>query len=861
MLLLTGINPSPPPVMKRRLLTFVFICGFLVLLCSDKAHFPQVLFNRSLAFEQEEEPEDWMLMQRSFPYGIIDEKAQREAVRMALEERKATRKGNLADDWESIGPVRYGGRVTDIEMPAGSPTTIYVAAASGGIFKTYDQGETWFPVFDGQPSLAIGDIVIAPDDTSTIYAGTGEPNAGGGSLAYDGTGIYKSADGGATWAYIGLQDCGSTGRLAVDPANPDKMFAAMMGKLFANNPDRGIYRTTDGGASWQKVLYLSDSTGGIDVVINPADPQIVYASMWERVRRPDRRHYGGPTSGIYRSTDGGTTWQELTAGLPSQQMGRINLSLCNADPSVLYASIVGTAGTLIDIYKTTNGGDSWTDLNASGSIYPSAYDWWFGGVRVSPQDPDIVYALFLTATRSINGGASWSSVASSSHVDHHALFFSEIDPDFLILGNDGGINITHNNFATYTGIYYQQLPIGQFYCMDVFPGDADNLRGGAQDNGVQAITTGEWEMIFGGDGVLSKVDPQNSSIYYCSAQYGYFGFFHPSYGSYSPSGFSGNDRFNWKSPLTLYTPQPEVLFIGSEKVYRSENNGLSVNSISGDLTNGPGVSPVVYGTVTSIAVAPADQDVIYAGTDDANVWRTTDGGLNWTLVNAGLPQRWVTSIAVSAGDPMEVFITFSGYRFNDPIAHVYHSVTGGDSWTDISGNLPDIPANQILIHPTYPSHLFLATDVGVYYSFNTGDSWDLLGSSMPVVPVNEIVIHAGSNTLFAATFGRSMYKISLDNVNGMEDAASLSAFRVYPNPFRETATLEFTLAKPENVSVRITNMKGKIVFVSFPGRLQSGHHSLALNVENGASGGIGPGAYVLELIAGNARYPVKVVHL
>ena len=571
-----------------------------------------------------------------------------------------------------------------------------------------------------------------------------------------------------------------------------------MGKLFSNNTDRGIYRTTDGRATWQKVLYVSDSTGGIDVVINPADPQVVYASMWERVRRPDRRHYGGPTSAIYRSEDGGTTWQKLTTGIPSQNKGRINLSLCNADPSVIYASIVGPEGTVIDLYKTTNGGDSWTDLNATGSIYPSGYDWWFGGVKVSPQDPDIVYALFLTVTRSTNGGASWSSVASSSHVDHHALYFSPIDPAFLILGNDGGINITYDNFSTYTGIDFQQLPIGQFYCMDVFPGDSGNIRGGAQDNGVQATTAGSWEMIFGGDGVLSKVDPQNSNIYYCSAQYGYFGFFHPTYGSYSPSGFSGNDRFNWKSPLTIYTPQPEVLFIGSNKLYKSDNYGLSVSAISDDLTNGPGISPVVYGTVTTIAVAPADQDVIYAGTDDANVWRTTDGGVNWTKINTGLPQRWVTSIAVSSGDPQDLFITFSGYRFNDPMAHVYHSVNGGDSWSDISSNLPDIPVNQILIHPSNPIRLFLATDVGVYGSFDMGNNWALVGGAMPVVPVNELAIHAGTNTLYAATFGRSMYKINLDNINGIEDAASLSSFRVYPNPFHAIYNDRIYLGKPEN---------------------------------------------------------------
>jgi hypothetical protein len=638
-----------------------------------------------------------------------------------------------------------------------------------------------------------------------------------------------------------------------------------MGKLFANNTERGIFRSINGGISWEKVLYVSDSTGGIDVVLNPQNPDIIYASLWERIRRPNRRVYGGPTSAIYKSTDGGTTWNKLVNGLPAQQLGRINLALCAGTPAVVYASIVGKDGTLIDVYKSTDAGDHWVALNATSQIYPTGYDWWFGGVKVDPVNPDEVYLLMMYPYQSMTGGADWTEIASGAHVDQHALFISPTNHQYRILGNDGGVNFTSDNFGTVTGTNQQNLPIGQFYTMDVFPGGSspNYLIGGLQDNGVAEksdVPLQEWQLVVGGDGVLSKFDPVDPDYFYGSYQYGGFEFSNPLYGYYSPSGFTGGDRFNWKSPMAIYNPHSSMVFIGSNRVYRSTNYGYTVEPISNDLTNGPGSSSVVYGTVTALAVAPSDSETIYAGTDDANLWITRNGGSTWTKINGGLPQRWVTSVKVAHDDPLDVFVTFSGYRFNDSIAHVYHSPDGGSFWTSISGNLPDIPVNDILQDPQYPAVLYLATDVGVYYSLDTGLNWQILGSALPLVPVNELAIHPESRFLYAATYGRSMYRINIGDITGMKDLkATQLKVEIFPNPIHDEFHIRFTANEDGPVFLTVYDLQGKSVRTEFLGKLQRGIHDIRLDLRNTGGNQLPAGSYIFSIVSGKESAAAKGV--
>ena len=310
--------------------------------------------------------------------------------------------------WQYAGPENLGGRVVDVEMPAGSTTTMYVCAASGGVFKSTNGGNSWAPIFDGNPSLSIGDLAIAPSDTSILYCGTGEANAGGGSITYDGAGVFKSSNGGASWDYVGLDSTRNTGRIAIDPHNPDRAFAATMGDLFGDTPDRGLYRTTDGGTTWQNVLFANDSTGAIDVVIHPQNTDTVFACLWTRVRRVDRRNYGGASSGIYRSYDGGNTWTKLTNGIPTTYtLGRIGIDISKSSPNILYATLSDSTGAGQDILKSTNNGDSWTVVTNNYSA--SAYSYWFGRIKIDPLNPNVVYEIDFDVWKTTNGGGSWNT--------------------------------------------------------------------------------------------------------------------------------------------------------------------------------------------------------------------------------------------------------------------------------------------------------------------------------------------------------------------------------------------------------------------------------------------------------------------
>ena len=381
-------------------------------------------------------PKDILFMQRAFPYGEIKVDAYLDA--QAWQKANVVNR-NTAREWELAGPINIGGRITDIEIPSDEPGTYYIGAASGGIFKSTDAGESWTPIFDDQPMLSIGDIEISAANSQHIWVGTGEPNAGGGSLAYDGNGLYKSSDGGMTWVHKGLADVGSIAKVKMDPKDDQTLFVAAMGPLFRNDTNRGLFKTTDGGVNWEKVLYLSDSTGVIDLALHPVNSNIIYATTWERIRRPYARKYGGETSGIYRSLDGGETWAELTNGLPDNplQKGRITIDISKSNPNVLYAGYTDATGNLQGMYRTADGGNTWSTLN-SDDLVNSGFQYWFEGVFIDPTDENIVYNLGIIVQKSIDGGQSWFDVFTSTHVDHHALAFNPAIPGEVLLGNDGG---------------------------------------------------------------------------------------------------------------------------------------------------------------------------------------------------------------------------------------------------------------------------------------------------------------------------------------------------------------------------------------------------------------------------------------
>ena len=784
---------------KYTLISYFALCSIalVLLFVNSNTYLEQTSeIDNSVLSEKEEFPIDLMFMQRAFPSGEIKSGAYKEAAIWRREMEQNRSAAGSSSIWEFSGPLNIGGRITDIEIPNGDATTYYVGAASGGIFKTTNAGTTWQPVFDDQTMLAIGDIEISKSNNDLIVVGTGEVNAGGGSLAYDGDGVYRSDDAGITWESKGLTEVGSIGKVIIDPADDDVIFVGAMGPLFRNDTNRGVYRSIDGGDTWEQVLFIAENTGIIDMVIHPTNSNIVYAAAWQRERSVDNRTYGGANSGIYRSTDGGDTWNELTNGLPTAatQKGRISIDIAQSNPDVLYASYATALGSIQGNYRSADGGDTWTTVNSS-QLTNVGFHWWFRGLFVDPTDENILFHVGFDVERSTDGGMNWQPAFSNVHVDQHALAFNSITSNEVLLGNDGGLYVSANNGAT-----SQQdlnLPITQFYRFYVDPQNENKIYGGSQDNSTMRTTTGglsDWTIINGGDGFQPLVRDDNTNVIYALSQRGGLVRSTNDAASFNVilSGVDPNDRNNWDSPIALDPANNDIVYFGTQRLYQSINTGTNWTAISPDLTNGSGAGNLTFGTLTSIEVSPQDSDIIYTGADDGNVYRTLDGGATWENISTSLPDRWVTRVQSDPQDATIVYATFSGYRFGEDTGHVYRSTNNGDTWEDITNNLPDIPVNDLELDAF--GNLFLGTDIGVLASANDGNSWEPFGENLPSVVVNDLHYDANSGFLFAGTYGRSSYKIDVsDNVLAVDDfALSEITLALIPNPAIDRVTITYT---------------------------------------------------------------------
>jgi photosystem II stability/assembly factor-like uncharacterized protein len=728
-------------------------------------------------------PADFMFDQRAYPTGQI----KTDAYRKAIQWKKAQRQERSlpGTNWEFVGPVNIGGRITDIEIPSNNGQTYYVGAASGGIFKTTNAGATWTSIFDEQEMLSIGDIAISSNNNDLVWVGTGEVNAGGGSLVYDGDGMYFSTNAGQTWTAKGLADVGSISKIVIDPNDDNTIFVGAMGPLFRNDNNRGVYRSTNGGTSWEQKLFVSDSTGIIDMAIHPSNGNIVYACSWERIRRPNYRQYGGETSGIYRSTDGGDTWSELTNGLPSaaSEKGRISIDISQSNPNVLFARYCDSDGAIEGVFKTTDGGNNWTEVNSS-QLTNIGFHWWFGGIFIDPADENILYNVDFIVEKSIDGGNNWFETFPNVHVDQHALAFNTLVTGEVLLGNDGGFYKSSNDGASWTKD--EALPITQMYRMHVDAQNENKIYAGAQDNSTMRTTTGglnNWNIITGGDGFQPLVDPTNTSVIYALSQRGNLVKSVNDGLSFAPAtnGISNGDRKNWDTPIVFDPQNSQRLYYGANRVYKTEDAAGFWTAISPDLSNGPYPGNLTFGTVTSIDVSPLDSNKIFAGTDDGNVWFTNDGGGNWDLISAGLPNRWVTKVLASREFSNGVYVTYSGYRYGEDEGHVYRSIDAGLNWLDISVNLPDIPVNDIV--QDVNDNLYVATDAGVFATATQGAVWEEVGNGLPSVVVTDMHISEGSQYLYAATYGRSIYKTDIsDIVLASENPLLTTEVAVYPNP-------------------------------------------------------------------------------
>ena len=815
----------------------IFITGLLIL--SEKQE-----------KEYEYKPIDWFYQQRSFPSGKLNKKAYREALKQSQQLKNQSVKS--FGDWELAGPLNIGGRLTDVEINTNSDNEIWIGAASGGVFKSTDYGESFTPVFDNAESLSVGDIAIAASNANTVYVGTGEANPGGGSLAYDGNGVYKTTDGGDNWTHLGLEEIGSVGRVVIDPDDENIAYVAAMGYLFENNSERGVYKTTDGGNSWENILFVNDSTGAIDLAMHPQNPDTIYAVMWERVRRLEYFKYGGFGCGIYRSYNGGETWEELENGLPSGAfVGRIGLGISQSEPNVLYTIYADRTGYFDGLFKSVDGGDTWIQTNDDALEYVYAsYGWWFGRLKIDPQNPDNVYVIGLDLFKTGDGGNSYQDITGSAHVDQHEIAVSPSNSDLVYLANDGGFYISENGGTSWS--HNKTLPITQFYTTEIDASAPYRIYGGTQDNGTNRTLSGNpeaWAQIYGGDGFYCIVDYTDPRYVYAEYQYGNLAR-STNYGSSFTSattGINSNDRKNWNTPVVMNPVNPNSLYYGSHRVYKSVNKVIYWSPISEDLTNGPGGGNQKYGTITTLAISPADTNIIYAGTDDANVWITIDNGENWTQISDELPNRWISRVVADPELENVAYVSLSGFRENEYMPHVFKTEDYGLTWNDISAGLPEAPVNDLIVWPDVVKRLIVATDVGVFYKDDGYDGWYMLADGLPLVPVTDLALDWTSGTIAAASFGRSMYKITL-SVGAEEFTQEDSNVVIYPNPASNQMKIK-GLEDGQAYELVLFNIQGKI---SYWNKNINSHTSIDISA-------LKSGVYLYQLSSGKEIFSGKLI--
>ena len=694
--------------------------------------------------------------------------------------------------WTYVGGNSMSGRMTDVDAHPAYPGLMYAAVAQGGVFKTTDDGKTWTAIFEDFPTASIGDIALDQSNPDILWVGTGEANIFRSGMA--GAGVWKSTDGGDSFQHMGLTDTQQISRILVHPQNPNIVYVAAAGREYMFNPERGVYKTKNGGKTWTQVFFIDEKTGVIDMAMDPEDPNILYAGTAERLRYRWNDPKESPQSGLYKTTDGGKTWAPLTNGLPDFSKGeceRIGLDICLTQPNVVYAAVHMSGAHL---YRSNDKGESWTLVEGNDKIkglFP-AYGWVFGQIRVAPYDPDIVYVLGLRFSRTKDGGKTWENVRGN-HVDYHGMWINPEDKNHAIVVNDGGLMVTHDDFATFE--HPVNLPIGHQFSLAATqtPGkfwlysniqDSGAWRGEVDMTaGRDNITWTEWTNTIGDEAGRHAIDPTNPDVVYFTTRYGGGPFVmdfsqpepEPKEGqaqrrrrrrgqTISPDFGEEKKRAQWVAPIIISPHSTKRILWGAQFVFLTDDGGTTWRKISSDLTNFDPEKQgnIAYSTVWSIAESPLKKGLIYAGTDDGNFHTTMDEGETWTLNVDGLPAGlFISSIEASRLDEGTVYITLSGKRHNDFNSYVFKSTDLGKTWIDIGSSVPGECANVIRQDPENGNILYLGNDRTVYVSLDGGDSWDVLGTELPTVYVHEIVVQRPENVLAIATHGRSSWVIDL----------------------------------------------------------------------------------------------------
>ena len=792
-----------------------------------------------------------------------------EVVTKALKEKEALTKTSIIKNlsFTNIGPTVMSGRVADMAVNPEDPTEFYVGYASGGLWYTNNNGASFTPLLDNSPTQNVGDIAVDWNNR-TIWVGTGEKNSSRSS--YAGIGMLKSNNQGKTWEHVGLSDSHHVSRIVINSENPEEVVVGVIGHLYTPNKERGVFKTIDGGKTWKKTLFINNDTGIIDVVVAPENPNVLYAASWERERKAWNFDGDGNNSAIYKSTDGGDTWENISSNNGFRNgagVGRIGLSVYDENTvyalhdsqfrraskekkkqgsSVLtkedfkkmskdeflkltdkklnnylktnrfqekysavsikkmvssgvvkpidLAKYVENANTLLfdtpvegaEVFVTTNGGKNWnkTHKNHIDGLY-SSYGYYFGEIRVDPQDKNAIYVLGVPILKSKDGGKTFTSIGKENvHSDHQALWVNPKRKGHLVEGNDGGLNISYDD-----GEHWVKLnspSVGQFYAIYADNQTPYNVYGGLQDNGVwtashNAKMNNRWHQtgknpytsIMGGDGMQVQVDDRNPSIVYTGSQFGNYFRLNRDKGERTyiqPKHTLGETpyRFNWQTPIHLSRHNQDILYLGGNKLHRSLNQGDTWEAISDDLTTGGKKGNVAYGTLTTISESPFQFGLLYVGSDDGYVHLSKNGGGSWERVSNSFPKElWVSRVIASKHKKERVYVTLNGYRSDDFTVYIYVSNDYGKTWENISNNIPTSPVNVIREDSENPNLLYVGTDNGAYASFNQGKEWSPFQKGLPNVAIHDLVIQPTAKHLILGTHGRSLYKATIASLQSM----------------------------------------------------------------------------------------------
>lgn len=774
--------------------------------------------------------------------------------------------------WRNVGPVVQGGRAVDVIRPADQPHVIYVAYASGGVWKSDNNGITFRPITDHLASQIVGSLAIDPNDSNILWLGTGENNSSRSS--YGGMGVFKSVDAGATWNHVGLGDTDRIGRILVDPSNSDHVYVAALGKLYSKGGDRGLYRTTDGGATWQTLIEGKDWTGFIDVARSPNG--VMYAAAWDRSRSAWNFVEGGTGSAIYRSQDNGDSWQRLENGLPQgQYTGRMGLTTSVSSPGTLYVSVdnqtplpeaqwdLGDSAVSVkrlknmdketflsqdpkaiedflrgnnfppevkaediiaqvkndettpqalvekladgnddlfnvdikslEVYRSDDGGDSFYRTHeADIQQVVFSYGYYFGQIKVDPQNVDTVYATGVPFIKSTDGGKTWdSSWDSTVHGDIQAIWINPKHSNHIMVGNDGGVDESFDAGLTWRKIDHQ--PVGQFYTIAVDMAEPYNIYGGLQDNGtLKGSSTNlwhnnqyhgdDWQQIFGGDGMHVNID-DDDKLTYVGFQFGNsFRLSSAAPKRITPPTYVGEEslRKNWNTPVMISTHNKDILYFAGHQVYRSMNKGDDWTQISQDLTESENQGDVPFATATSLSESPLKFGLLWVGTDDGLVWVTEDGGNQWHKVNRRLPKgKWVSRIVASPHQQKRAWLAMNNYRNDDIKPYLYKTENLGKSWRDMAAGLPNETINVVKEDPKNENIVYVGTDKGIYVSTNQGQDWQMLGDQLPTVPVHDLIVHPRENELVLGTHGRSVFVTNVAPLQATDAEIQAADLHVY----------------------------------------------------------------------------------